>query len=228
MEEQFSRTALITGGDGVERLRSSYVAVFGIGGVGSYAAEALARAGIGRLKLVDGDVVEESNINRQLAALHSTVGMYKAEVMAARVRDISPHCRAEADTRYFTPETEDEFRLEGCDYMVDAIDMVTGKIALAERAVREGIPIISSMGTGNKLDPSGFKVALIEDTRVCPLARVMRRELKKRGIEGIKAVYSEEEPVKAGRTPGSISFVPSVAGLIMAGEVIRDILKSKP
>ena len=146
MEEQFSRTALITGGDGVERLRSSYVAVFGIGGVGSYAAEALARAGIGRLKLVDGDVVEESNINRQLAALHSTVGMYKAEVMAARVRDINPHCRAEADTRYFNPETEDEFRLEGCDYMVDAIDMVTGKIALAERAVKEGIPIISSMG----------------------------------------------------------------------------------
>ena len=223
MEGQFERTARLIGEEGVRRLKEACVTIVGIGGVGSYTAEALARAGIGKLTLIDGDRVEESNINRLLAALHSTLGRYKAQVMAERIRDINPSCHVTADVRFFLPDTEEAFDFTGCDYIVDAIDTVKGKLALAERAFREEIPIISSMGTGNKLDPSMLKVAFIEDTKVCPLARVMRRELKKRGLKGLKTVYSEEEPRASDRVPGSISFVPSAAGLIIAGEVVRAV-----
>ncbi len=227
MKEQYARTALITGEDGVDRLRSSSVIVFGIGGVGSYVAEALARAGIGRLVLVDGDTVDITNINRQLPALHSTLGRPKARVMAERIADIDPDCDVTAVERFFMPETSGEFVFAGNDYIVDAIDNVTGKIAIIKKAKAEGVPVISSMGTGNKLDPSMFRIADIAKTKVCPLARVMRRELKARGITDVKALYSEEPPVKSGEgaVPGSMSFVPSAAGLMIAGEVVRDILR---
>ncbi|NLD20453.1 MAG: tRNA threonylcarbamoyladenosine dehydratase [Clostridiales bacterium] len=225
MEGRFDRTRLIIGKDAIERLSSASVIVFGIGGVGSYVAEGLARAGLGHLTLVDKDVVDVTNINRQLPALQSTIGESKARVMAERIRDINPDCSIEAMECFFLPENADYFDFKKYDYVVDAIDTVAGKIALIEKAKNDGVPIISSMGTGNKLNPTAFKISLIEKTRVCPLARVMRRELKDRGIEGIKVLYSEEEPVKGtGRTPGSISFVPSVAGLIIAGEVVKDLV----
>jgi len=222
VKEQFARTELLMGEAAVDRLRASSVILFGVGGVGSYAAEALARAGIGRITLVDSDVIDTTNINRQIPALHSTVGRSKAGVMTERILDINPDCRAEACERFFLPENSDEFNFKEYDYVIDAVDTVTAKIAIIQKACDEGVPVISSMGTGNKLDPTRFKVAAIENTTVCPLARVMRRELKKRGIEGVKVLYSEEEPVKCGnRTPGSVSFVPSVAGLIIAGEVVK-------
>lgn len=227
MKEQYARTEMVIGKNGVEKLRSAAVMVLGIGGVGSYTAEALARAGIGKLTLVDRDTVDVTNINRQLPALYSTVGRAKAEVMAERIADIDPDCDVEAVQCFFLPETAGKFDFRGYDYVVDAIDNVTGKLAIIEKAVDEGVPVISSMGTGNKMEPSMFRIAAIEETRVCPLARVMRRELRTRGIEGIKVLYSEEPPVKGkGPVPGSISFVPSVAGLLIAGEVVRDILKS--
>ncbi len=226
MENQYRRTEMLIGEDGVDRLRQSSVIIFGVGGVGSYVTEGLARAGIGSITVVDKDCIDITNINRQIPALHSTVGRPKAEVIAERIRDINPECRVVAEECFFLPDTADRFDFAGYDYVVDAIDNVTGKIALAEKAFREGTPIISSMGTGNKLDPTAFRVADIEKTRVCPLARVMRHELRKRGVHGLKVVYSEEEPVKTGsRTPGSVSFVPSVAGLIIAGEVIKSLLR---
>ena len=238
MREQFARTELMIGGEGVARLQKSAVLIFGIGGVGSYVTEGLARAGVGALTLVDKDRIEITNLNRQLPALHSTIGRCKAEVMAQRVLDINPDCQVESVQRFFLPDNAHEFHFGAYDYIVDAIDTVAGKIALIEKACREQVPIISAMGTGNKLDPSLFQIAAIEDTRVCPLARVMRRELKRRNIKGIKVLYSEETPIKPGdaerRTvcegfekvvPGSISFVPSAAGLMIAGEVVRDLLQ---
>lgn len=217
---------MLIGEEGVNRLRQSSVIIFGVGGVGSYVTEGLARAGIGSITVVDKDCIDITNINRQIPALHSTVGRSKAEVIAERIRDINPECRVVAEECFFLPDAADRFDFSEYDYVIDAIDNVTGKIALAEKAFREGTPIISSMGTGNKLDPTAFRVADIEKTRVCPLARVMRHELRKRGVHGLKVVYSEEEPVKTGsRTPGSVSFVPSVAGLIIAGEVIRSLLR---
>lgn len=224
--EQYSRTELIIGSEALDKIKGSSVIVFGIGGVGSYVVEGLARAGVGRLTLVDNDVVDITNINRQLPALHSTIGKFKADVMADRIRDINPECEVEAVKCFFMPDTADSFDFTKYDYVVDAIDTVTGKLALIEKAYNEGIPVISSMGTGNKLDPSLFKITTIEKTRVCPLAKVMRKELKTRGIRGIKVLYSEEEPIRhdGGRTPGSISFVPSVAGLMIVGEVVRELM----
>ena len=226
MENQYRRTEMLIGEDGVNRLRQSSVIIFGVGGVGSYVTEGLARAGIGSITVVDKDCIDITNINRQIPALHSTVGRPKAEVIAERIRDINPECMVVAEECFFLPDTADRFDFSEYDHVIDAIDNVTGKIALVEKAFREGTPIISSMGTGNKLDPTAFRVADIEKTRVCPLARVMRHELRKRGVHGLKVVYSEEEPVKTGsRTPGSVSFVPSVAGLIIAGEVIKSLLR---
>lgn len=226
MGDQYSRTEMIIGKDAVDKLKASSVIVFGIGGVGSYVAEGLARAGVGKLTLVDKDIVDITNINRQLPALHSTIGKSKAKVMAERVKDINPQCEVKSVECFFMPETSDDFDFTEYDYVADAIDTVTGKLALIEKAYRENTPIISSMGTGNKLEPSQFKITTIEKTRVCPLAKVMRKELKNRGIKGVKVLYSEEEPIKheGGSTPGSISFVPSVAGLLIAGEIIKDVI----
>ena len=242
MKEQFNRTAMLLGDEAMERLARSRVAVFGVGGVGGYAVEALARSGVGALDLVDDDKVCLSNLNRQIIALHSTLGRYKVDVAAERVRDINPDCRVTAWRCFFTPETADRFDFSLYDYVVDCIDTVSGKIELIARARAAGVPVICAMGAGNKLDPTRFEVADIADTTVCPLARVMRRECRKRGITGVKVVYSREEPIRpadapaeadqpgADRTggsgkvpPGSIAFVPSVAGLILAGEVVRDL-----
>ena len=232
MDERFEREALVIGEDALDRLAASTVALFGVGGVGSYAAEALARSGVGHIVLIDRDEVSKSNINRQLCALESTVGIPKVEVTAERLRDINPCVRVEAIQEFFLPETASGFDFSKYDYVIDAIDTVSGKIAIAQCAAAAGVPVLSCMGTGNKLDPTAFRVADIKDTRVCPLARVMRRELKKRGIEGVRVVYSEEEAVSAGvmdadsgkSVVGSIAFVPSVAGLIAAGEAVRYII----
>ena len=233
--ERFCRTELVLGHEAMERLKSASVAVFGIGGVGSYAAEALARSGVGRLMLVDDDTVAESNINRQLIALTSTVGRQKALVMRDRALDINPDINIDARPVRFDESTVSQFDFFGYDYIVDAIDSVTSKILLIERAKAAGVPIICSMGTGNKLHPECFCIEDISKTTVCPLARVMRRELKKRGIEGVKVLYSKEpaiapkeesdEELLPGkhRITGSVAFVPSVAGLMLAGEVIRNI-----
>ena len=217
----------------MEKLQKARVAVFGVGGVGGYVVEALARAGIGEIDLIDNDKVALSNINRQIIALHSTVGEWKTEVAAKRIKDINPAIKVRTHNLFFLPETANEFDFDGIDYVVDAIDTVSGKIALIESAKSKKIPVISSMGTGNKLDPTAFEVADITKTSVCPLARVVRRELKKRGVEHVKVVYSKEEPITSGNVdeqtgksiPASISFVPSVAGLIIAGEVIKDLIK---
>ena len=222
----------------MEKLRNSRVAVFGVGGVGGFAVEALARSGVGALDLIDDDTVSESNINRQIIALHSTVGQPKVEVAAARVRDINPDCHVRTYKIFYMHETADRFDFSQYDYVIDAIDTVSGKIALVLQAEAAGVPIISSMGAGNKLDPTAFRVADIYKTAVCPLARVMRRELKKRGIERLKVVYSGEEALTPAedlspefgvhhkrRTPGSVAFVPSVVGLILAGEVVKDLVK---
>ena len=230
----FSRTALLIGEEGLEKLKKSRVAVFGIGGVGGYVVEALARSGVGALDLIDKDVVSVSNINRQIIALHSTVGQLKTEVAANRAKDVNPDIVIHRHDVFYLPENVAEFDFSKYDYVVDAIDTVSGKLALAEQAQRSGTPIISSMGAGNKLDPTAFEVADIAKTSVCPLARVMRRELKKRGIEHLKVVYSKEEPLssslideESGKAiPGSIAFVPSVVGLIIAGEVIKDLTKA--
>ncbi len=230
---QFSRTENLIGKEGVEKLKKARVAVFGIGGVGGYVVEALARAGVGSLDLVDNDKVSISNLNRQIIALHSTIGQWKTEVAAARIKDINPAATVYTHNLFFLPENQGELDFSLFDYVVDAIDTVSGKIALIERAKAAGVPVISCMGTGNKLDGRAFEVADISKTTVCPLARVMRRELKKRGIEGVKVVYSKEEPICGGgisaqtgkAVPASISFVPSVAGLILAGEVVKDLLQ---
>ena len=202
------------------------MAVFGVGGVGGYVVEALARSGVGALDLVDNDVVKESNLNRQIIALHSTIGAQKTAVAAARVKDINPQIKVREHNVFFLPENAELFDFSLYDYVVDAIDTVSGKIALIEKAKAAKVPVISSMGTGNKLNATAFEVADISQTSVCPLARVMRRELKKRGIENVKVVYSKEEPKDtAGSVPASIAFVPPVAGLIIAGEVIKDLIK---
>lgn len=220
----FSRTERLIGKDALRKLQNSNIIIFGLGGVGSYTAEALARSGIGKMTVVDKDTVDITNINRQLYALHSTVGKPKAEVAKARILDINPECEITAIQKMYLPENSEDFVLSQYDYIVDAIDNVTAKIDLAVKAEQLGIPIISSMGTGNKLDPAAFKVSDIYKTSVCPLCRVMRTQLKKRGVKKLKVVYSEEMPKTDGeRTPASISFVPPAAGLIIAGEVIRYI-----
>ena len=235
MEEQFSRTAMLLGEDGVARLQRARVAVFGLGGVGGYVVEALARGGIGQLDLIDKDTVSLSNLNRQILATHETIGMEKTQAARLRVEAINPHCRVRTYSMFYLPDTADALDLGQYDYIVDAVDTVTAKLTLVQRAAEAGVPIISSMGTGNKLDASAFQVADISKTSGCPLARIMRKELGKRGIRHLKVVYSQEEPQKpAGweeeaaaqgkrQIPGSLSFVPGTAGLILAGEVIKDI-----
>lgn len=238
IEERFSRTALMFGSEAVVKLRSSRVAVFGIGGVGGYAAEALSRSGIGNLDLIDNDDVNITNINRQIYALDSTVGMPKVDVAKARIKDINPDAVVNTYNCFFMPDTADKFDFSAYDYVIDAIDTVTGKIEIIKRAKSAGIPVISAMGAGNKLDPTMFRVADISKTKVCPLARVMRYELKKLGIKDVKVVYSEEEALKPVENadmpydpqseirrsvPASNAFVPSVMGLIIAGEVVKDL-----
>ena len=235
IHEQFLRTQMLLGTEALERLQQARVAVFGIGGVGGYTVEALARSGVGQLDLIDSDTVSISNINRQILATHSTVGMPKVEAAKARVLDINPDCIVRTHQVFYTPETADSFDFRAYDYVVDAIDTVTGKLALAERATAMGTPIICCMGTGNKLDASSFQVADISKTSMCPLARIMRKELGKREIRHLKVVYSqeealtptggEEEAAALGKRqiPGSVAFVPGAAGLILAGEVIKDI-----
>ncbi len=214
---------MLFGEEALKKLNSARVAVFGIGGVGGYVVEALARSGVGAIDLIDGDKVAKSNINRQIYALHSTVGRYKTNVASERISDINPDCKVTAHRLFYLPDTEFDFSVY--DYVVDAIDTVTGKLAIIENAQRANVPVISCMGAGNKKDATAFEVADVYSTSVCPLARVMRRELKKRGIESLKVVYSKEEPVKSGSVPASCAFVPSVAGLIIAGEVVKDIIK---
>lgn len=250
MLNQFSRTELLVGADGMERLKNARVAVFGIGGVGGYTVEALARSGVGTLDLIDDDKVCLTNINRQIIATRSTVGKYKVDVARDRVLDINPDAQVNTYKTFYMPDTAEQFDFSQYDYVVDAIDTVTGKIELIMQADKTKTPIISSMGAGNKMDPTAFRVADIYKTNVCPLAKVMRRELKKRGIRKLKVVYSEEKPMtpvddmaiscktncicppgtvrkctQRRQVPGSNAFVPSVVGLIIAGEVIKDILK---
>ena len=234
MEEAFLREEMLLGARAMERLRRAHVIVFGIGGVGSYAAEGLARAGIGRLTLVDNDTVGMTNLNRQLCALHSTLGQYKADVMAARVRDINPDCRVTSLPELYSEETKERFFTEAYDYIVDAIDLVSCKLSLIQTAKERCIPIISAMGTGNKLDPTRFRITDISKTSGCHLARIMRRELRSRGILHHTVLYSEELPMTPegleapppGRRsiPGSVSWVPSCAGLMLAGHVVQALI----
>lgn len=232
MSEQFSRTELLIGEDGVQKLKDSKVAIFGVGGVGSFVVEGLARAGVGNFVLVDNDDVALSNLNRQIIATHRTIGKPKVEVVKERILEINPDAVVEVYQEFFMPDTKGIID-NSVSYIVDAIDTVTAKIELVLRASNLSIPIISSMGTGNKLDPTRFEVTDIYKTSVCPLAKVMRKELKARGIKKLKVVYSKEEPIKIKKdetkqkqVPGSISFVPSVAGLIISGEVIKDIIRN--
>ena len=231
VKEEFSRTSYVFGDDAIDKLVSARVAVFGVGGVGGFVCEALARAGIGQIDIFDKDEVSLSNINRQIIALHSTVGKAKVDVMKERILDINPECKVHAYNVFYLPENADEFELSVYDYIVDAIDTVSAKLEIVCRADAMGIPVISAMGAGNKTDPTQFKVADINKTTVCPLARVMRRELKKRGVSRLKVVYSTEEPTtphienkEQKCVPGSLPFVPSVMGLIISGEVIKDII----
>ncbi len=229
----FSRAELLLGKEKLEKLKKARVAVFGIGGVGSFAAEAIARGGVGHIALIDGDTVSLTNINRQLIALHSTIGKDKTAVMAERIHDICPETEVLEYPVNYTAENKDLIDFASYDYIVDAIDMVTSKILLIEEAKKAGTEVISCMGTGNKFDPTLFEVADISKTSVCPLAKVMRKELKDRGIKGVKVVYSKEIPVKPAdsdetnrrQTPGSLSFVPPVAGMILAGEVIKHMIE---
>ncbi|MBR1441867.1 MAG: tRNA threonylcarbamoyladenosine dehydratase [Lachnospiraceae bacterium] len=234
MEEQFSRTELVYGEAAMKKIAAARVAVFGIGGVGGYVVEALARSGIGALDLIDNDKVSLSNINRQIIATRKTVGQYKVEAAKERILDINPDCVVRTYQTFFLPETQDEFDFKNYDYVVDAIDTVTGKLAIIQKAKEAGVPVISSMGAGNKVRPAMFEVADIYKTSICPLAKVMRKECKKRGIDSLKVVYSKEEPLRSledmtisdghrRAIPGSVAFSPSVAGLIIAGEVINDI-----
>ena len=224
MENQFSRTELVIGKEKVDILKKSKVAIFGIGGVGSYVVEGLARSGIGNFILVDKDEVSISNINRQIIATHNTVGKPKVEVAKKRILEINPNANVEIYQEFFMPDTEGILD-DSIDYIVDAVDTVTAKLELIVRANKLNIPIISCMGTGNKLDPTKFEIADIYKTSVCPLAKVMRKELKARGIKKLKVLYSKEEAIKTEGVIGSISFVPSVAGLIISGEVIKDLIK---
>lgn len=230
MLNQFSRTELVVGKDGVEKLNNTKIAIFGLGGVGSFALEGLVRAGIGNLVLIDNDCVELTNLNRQILATHKTIGKPKVEIAKQRILDINPNANVEIHKEFFMPETEGILD-DSIDYIVDCIDTVTAKIELVVRAERLNIPIISCMGTGNKLEPTRFEVADIYKTSICPLAKVMRKELRNRGVKKLKVVYSKEEPIKSNKkdrnqVPGSISFVPSVAGLIIAGEVVKTILNN--
>ena len=252
MSERFSRTEMLLGADAMNKLSGAHVAVFGVGGVGGYTAEALVRSGIGRLTLVDNDTVAESNINRQIIATTKTIGRYKTEVMKERALDINPEIVIEERRCFYLPDTAGTFDFTGYDYVVDAVDTVTAKLSLVEAAQEAGVPIISCMGAGNKLNPGAFEITDIYKTSVCPLAKVMRRELKQRGIKHLKVLYSREEAIKpqtlkedncAGKsegkavditkepqrrsTPGSVAFVPSVAGLMIAGEVIRDLIEEE-
>lgn len=228
MEEQFSRTELLIGKDGVEKLKKSKVAIFGLGGVGSYVVEALARSGVGNFILVDNDIISETNINRQIIATYKTIGKPKIQIEKERILEINPNAKVKIFKEFFMPESPDFFD-KNVSYIVDAIDTITAKIELVVRAKKMNKPIISCMGTGNKLDPTKFEVTDIYKTSVCPLAKVMRKELKNRKIDNLKVLYSKEEPIKLNnkQVPGSISFVPSVAGLIIAGEVIKDIIGLK-
>ena len=229
MVNEFSRTAQLFGEEAMARLKEARGAVFGIGGVGGHAAEALARSGIGAIDLIDKDTVEITNINRQIVALHSTLGRGKAEVMKERILDINKDCHVRAHKCFYLPETKENFDFRLFDYVVDAVDTVTAKIQLIMEAEKYNTPVISSMGAGNKMEPTAFEVADIYETSVCPLAKVMRRELKKRGVRSLKVVYSKEEPVRLPYpqgergAPASNAFVPSVAGLILASEVIKDL-----
>lgn len=250
MLTQFSRTELLLGKEAMNKLEGARVAVFGIGGVGGYVCEALVRSGVGKLDLIDNDKVCMSNLNRQIIATRNTVGKYKTEVMKSRILEINPETEVNIHNCFFLPENAEEFPFEEYDYVVDAVDTVTAKIALVMKCKEMDVPIISSMGAGNKLDASAFRVTDIYKTKVCPLAKVMRRELKKRGVKKLKVVYSEEEPIrpmedtsdncstetvcqdgveykaaKRRSTPGNVAFVPSVAGLIIAGEVIKDLAR---
>ncbi len=242
MLNQFSRTELLLGKEAISKLSKSRVAVFGIGGVGGYAVEALARSGVGTLDLIDNDKICMTNLNRQIIALHSTLGKYKVDVAKDRVLDICPDIKVNTHKCFFMPDTTDDFDFSEYDYVIDAIDTVSGKLEIIKRAKLAGTPVISAMGAGNKLDPTAFQVADIFDTRVCPLAKVMRYELKKAGIKDVKVVYSEEKPTRPinntrasnnnlnksdtshKEIPGSNAFVPSAAGLIIAGEVIKDLV----
>ncbi|MBR7186325.1 MAG: tRNA threonylcarbamoyladenosine dehydratase [Clostridia bacterium] len=243
MLNQFSRTEQLFGKEGMEKLFSARVAVFGIGGVGSYSVEALARAGVGALDLIDDDKICLTNLNRQLLATHQTLGRYKVEVAAERIAEINPACKVAVHKTFFLPEKAHEFNFAAYDYVIDAVDTMSAKLALAEAARAENVPLISCMGTGNKLDPTKLQIADISKTSVCPLARIMRRELKKRGIAHLRVLFSTEQPVRqeevgvdfgisqaeqriVGRRdiPGSTSFVPAAAGLIIAGEVIKDLI----
>lgn len=234
MENQWIRTELLLGEEAVEQLKKSHVAVFGVGGVGGYVVEALARTGVGTFDLIDRDTVSVSNINRQIIATHSTVGKVKVEVMKDRILEINPEAKVNIHKCFFLPENAGEFDFSRYSYVVDAVDTVTAKIELVMQARKAGVPIISSMGAGNKLDPTKFEVTDIYKTSVCPLAKVMRKELKKQGVKNLKVVYSTEKTLQPGvdlsgeegrrAVPGSVAFVPSVAGLIAAGEVIKDLI----
>lgn len=241
MDNWLARTELILGTEAMVTLAQSHVAVFGIGGVGGHAAEALARSGVGSLTIVDSDTVELTNLNRQIVATRETIGQPKVEAMARRIYSINPQCHVIARQCFYLPETAGQFDFAQYDYVVDAVDTITAKLQLAEEAQRCGVPVISSMGAANKLDPSAFRVADISQTSVCPLAKVMRKECRKRGIRSLKVVYSQEPPVQPqtiadreepalGRhvVPGSTAFVPSVAGLIIAGEVVKDLVGQHP
>lgn len=230
INSEFTREISLIGKDAFGKLRESTVMIFGLGGVGSYAAEALARAGIGKLVLVDSDKVDITNINRQLYALHSTVGMNKTQVAAARIHDINPHCITQAITAFYNAGDGDKFFTDSCSYIVDAIDTVSAKIDIAVECEKRKIPLISCMGTGNKLHPELFEISDIYKTSVCPLCRVMRKELKNRNVGKLKVVYSKEQPQsidKLSRVPASVSFTPPVAGMMLAAEVVRDICQIK-
>ncbi len=238
MEHQFSRTEMLLGEEAMKKLKNARVAVFGIGGVGGYVVEALVRSGIGAIDLIDSDTVSLTNLNRQIIATHSTIGKYKVDVMKERILDINPECQVEVHCLFYLPETKDEFHFLNYDYVVDAVDTVAAKLQLVEEAEKYHVPIISSMGAGNKLNPEAFEVADIYETSVCPLAKVMRRELKNRGIKKLKVVYSKEQPLKPQIktheneentrkiAPGSNAFVPSVVGLIIASEVVKDFVQN--
>ena len=223
MKEQFERTSLLVGEEAIIKLNNSKVLIFGVGGVGGYVAEALARTGVGSITIVDKDTVSESNINRQIIALHSTVGRDKVDVLKERMVDINPDIQVDARKCFFLPDNAHEFDFAQYDYIVDAVDTVTAKLQIIVQAKEAEVPVISAMGAGNKVHPEMFEIADIYKTEMCPLAKVMRRELKNRGIKKLKVVYSKEKPVYKGDVPGSIAFSPSVAGLLMASEVVRDL-----
>ena len=227
---QFVRSEILLGKENIEKLKNAHVIIFGVGGVGSYVSEALCRSGVGEITVVDSDVLSESNINRQLIALHSTIGRKKVDVIEERIKDINPKCIVHKKDMFYLPENSGEIDFSGVDFVVDAIDTVTAKIDIICRCKSENIPVISSMGTGNKMEPSMLKIEDLYKTSVCPLARVMRRELKARGIKNLTVLYSEEKPIEPmvedKRTPGSVAFVPSVAGLMIGGYVIKEIIKS--